>query len=146
MAPVILRGGQAPEYPDSRLKPSMSDFPGISTSEMLDYDINDESSDQQKVNIVKIASEFLSIAENFEQLGFYEPYDAKEILNIVPEKINEVEIRRFEMLVHNLQSSFDTYVIHGGYRYGDRQLKQLRGYFSAVFHLLTDDRATASFL
>ncbi|MEA3436085.1 MAG: HPr family phosphocarrier protein, partial [Thermodesulfobacteriota bacterium] len=53
-----------------------------------------------------------------------------------PDKINEVEVRRFEMLVHNLQSSFDTYVIHGGYRFGNRKLKELRGYFSAVFHLL----------
>jgi phosphotransferase system HPr-like phosphotransfer protein len=92
--------------------------------------------DQHKKNIVKIASDFLSIASNFEQLGFYEPYDLTEILGIVPEKINEVEIRRFEMLVHNLQSSFDTYVIHGGYRFGERKLKQLRGYFSVVFHLL----------
>ena len=40
------------------------------------------------------------------------------------------------MLVHNLQSSFDTYVIHGGYRFGNRKLKELRGYFSVVFHLL----------
>jgi phosphotransferase system HPr-like phosphotransfer protein len=45
-------------------------------------------------------------------------------------------MRRFEMLVHNLQSSFDTYVIHGGYRFGNRKLKDLRGFFSVVFHLL----------
>jgi phosphotransferase system HPr-like phosphotransfer protein len=45
-------------------------------------------------------------------------------------------MRRFEMLVHNLQSSFDTYVIHGGFRFGNRKLKDLRGYFSVVFHLL----------
>ncbi|MBU4289112.1 MAG: HPr family phosphocarrier protein, partial [Proteobacteria bacterium] len=55
---------------------------------------------------------------------------------IVPDKINEVEMRRFEMLVHNLQSAFDTYVIHGGYRFGNRKLKELRGCFSVVFHLL----------
>jgi phosphotransferase system HPr-like phosphotransfer protein len=40
------------------------------------------------------------------------------------------------MLVHNLQSSFDSYVIQGGYRFGNRKLKQLRSYFSVVFHLL----------
>ena len=40
------------------------------------------------------------------------------------------------MVVHNLQSSFDTYVIHGGYRFGNSKLKQFRGYFSVVFHLL----------
>jgi phosphotransferase system HPr-like phosphotransfer protein len=38
--------------------------------------------------------------------------------------------------VHNLQSSFDTYVIHGGFRFGDRKLKQLRSFFSVVLHLL----------
>jgi phosphotransferase system HPr-like phosphotransfer protein len=40
------------------------------------------------------------------------------------------------MVVHNLQSSFDTYVIHGGFRFGDRKFKELRSYFSVVFHLL----------
>jgi phosphotransferase system HPr-like phosphotransfer protein len=76
------------------------------------------------------------VASSFDHMGFYEPYDAKGMLSLVPEKVNEVEIRRFEMLVHNLQSSFDTYVIHGGFRFGNRKLKQLRSHFSVVFHLL----------
>ena len=113
-----------------------ADFPGVATTDTLDYDIDDLNKDQQKKNIVNIASEFLSVAENFEQLEFYEPYAIKEILEIVPTKVNEVTVRSFEMLVHNLQSSFDTYVIHGGYRFGNRKLKDLRGIFSAVFHLL----------
>jgi phosphotransferase system HPr-like phosphotransfer protein len=111
-------------------------FPDVKTSDFLDYDIDDEDKDLQKKHIVKIASEFLSIAGNFDHHGFYEPYDLKKILEIVPDKINEVEMRRFEMLVHNLQSAFDTYVIHGGYRFGNRKLKDLRGCFSVVFHLL----------
>ena len=111
-------------------------FPGITTSDILDYDIDDENYRQQKKNIVKIASEFLNIAETFDHFSFYEPYEPDEILRLVPETVNEVQIRQFEMVVHNLQSSFDTYVIHGGYRYGNRKLKQLRGHFSCVFHLL----------
>ena len=103
---------------------------------MLESDIDDKDKDQQKQHIVKIASEFLSIAGNFDQLGFYEPYDFQEIQTVVPEKINEVEIRRFEMVVHNLQSSFDTYVIHGGYQQEKQKLLDLRGHFSVVFHLL----------
>ncbi len=113
-----------------------NDFPEITTNEILKFNIDDQNIDQQKKNIVKIASEFLSIADAFDQMEFYEPYDLKDILTIVPHKVNEVEIRRYEMLVHNLQSSFDTYVIHGGYRFGERKLKQLRGHFSIVFHLL----------
>ena len=112
------------------------DFPGITTSEMLKYDIDDDAKDVQKRNIVKIASEFLSISASFDHLGFYEPYGKEEMAALVPGKVNEVEVRRFEMLVHNLQSSFDTYVIHGGFRFGDRKLKSLRSFFSIVFHLL----------
>jgi len=136
IAPVIIQEAKRLNIPIPRETFSDADFPGVITGEMLDYDIDDEDKDQQKKSIVKIASGFIDIAKKFEQLGFYEPYDLKEIFTIVPDKINEVEVRRFEMLVHNLQSSFDTYVIHGGYRFGNRKLKELRGYFSVVFHLL----------
>jgi phosphotransferase system HPr-like phosphotransfer protein len=136
LAAVILDTARQLDIPIPGDCFSYNDFPGVTTNEILDYDIDDVNRDQQKKNIVKIASEFLSIASNFDQLGFYEPLGFEEILQIVPDKVNEVEIRRFEMVVHNLQSSFDTYVIHGGFRYGNRKLKQLRGYFSCVFHLL----------
>ena len=136
LAPAILDESRRLNIPIPDESYEMDDFPGIITSEILDYDIDDTDKDLQKKNIVNIASEFLSIAANFEPLGFYEPYELKEILEIVPSKVNEVEMRRFEMLVHNLQSSFDTYVIHGGYRFGNRKLKELRGFFSVVFHLL----------
>jgi phosphotransferase system HPr-like phosphotransfer protein len=136
LAPAILDEARRLNIPIPDESYHMDDFPGIITSEILDYDIDDTDKDLQKKNIVNIASEFLSIAANFEPLGFYEPYELKEILEMVPSKVNEVEMRRFEMLVHNLQSSFDTYVIHGGYRFGNRELKELRGFFSVVFHLL----------
>ena len=136
MAPVIIDEARRLKIPIPEETYDSADFPGVITAEMLEYDIDDEDKDQQKKNIVKIASEFKTIAEMFEELSFYEPYKIDEILKIVPEKVNEVEIRRCEMLVHNLQSTFDTYVIHGGYRFGNRKLKQLRAYISSVFHLL----------
>ena len=136
MAPVILNEARRLRISIPNEEFSVADFPSVVTSEMLDYDIDDQNKDQQKKNIVKIANELLNIAKGFEEFKFYEPYSYQDILTIVPEKVNEVEIRRYEMLVHNLQSSFDTYVIHGGFRYGNRKLKQLRGFFSVVFHLL----------
>jgi len=136
MAPVILKEARRLKIRIPETLFSAADFPSMVTSEMLDYDIDDKDKDQQKKNIVKISSEFLNIAKSFDQLKFYEPYSHKEILAFVPDKVNEVEIRRYEMLVHNLQSSFDTYVIHGGFRFGNRELKRLRGHFSVVFHLL----------
>ena len=61
------------------------------------YDIDDEAKDLQAKNIVKIASDFLRIAKNFDELGFYEPYDTEAILAMVPGKVNEVETRRFQV-------------------------------------------------
>lgn len=136
IAPAVLEEARRLNIPIPEKGYEPDDFPTSTTCDMLASDVDDLETNQQKQHIVKIASEFLSIAGNFDQLGFYEPYDIQEIRAIVPEKINEVEIRRFEMLVHNLQSSFDTYVIHGGYRYGKQKLTDLRGHFSVVFHLL----------
>jgi len=136
MAPVILEEARLRHIPLPLDSFGAEDFPGITTDELLRYDIDDQDKDLQKKNIVKIASEFLNITRDFEQLKFFVSYDYQEILAIVPDKVNEVEIRRHEMLLHNLQSSFDTYVIHGGFRYGNRKLKQLRGFLSVVLHLL----------
>ncbi len=136
MAPIILKEAQLHDIPIPDDQFGKDDFPTITTDDLLHYDIDDQDKDLQKKHIVKIASEFLNITKDFDQLKFYEPYQYEDILSLVPDKVNEVEIRRYEMLLHSLQSSFDTYVIHGGFRYGNRKLKQLRGAFSVVFHLL----------
>jgi len=136
MAPVILEEARLHNILIPEDQFNNDDFPSITTSDLLRYDIDDQDKDLQKKHIVKIASEFLNITKDFDQLKFYEPYQYEDILSLVPDKVDEVEIRRYEMLLHSLQSSFDTYVIHGGFRYGNRKLKQLRGAFSVVFHLL----------
>jgi phosphotransferase system HPr-like phosphotransfer protein len=112
------------------------DFPGIATQTPLEFDIDDENLEEEKKNIVKITTEFLRVAKEFETLGFYEPYSIDQIRAIVPSSFNEQEVRRFEMVVHSLQSSFDTYVNRSGHRFRDIKLKRLRGYISVVLHLL----------
>ena len=115
---------------------SWDDFPGIATETRLEFDIDDENLEEEKKNIVKITTEFLRVADEFETLGFYEPYDLDQIKAIVPSSFNEQEARRFEMVVHSLQSTFDTYVKRSGLRFHDVKLKRLRGYISVVLHLL----------
>lgn len=136
MAPVILDEARRLKIPMPKTTYDYANFPAIPTSEQLDFDIDDDNKDQHKKYILKIVSEILKIVEDFEEFGFFKSFNLESIQEIIPETINEVEIRRFEMLVHNLQSSFDTYVIHGGYRFGNRKLKKLRGFFSVAFHLL----------
>lgn len=115
---------------------SWDDFPGIATETRLEFDIDDENLEEEKKNIVKITTEFLRVADEFETLSFYEPYDLDQIKAIVPSSFNEQEARRFEMVVHSLQSSFDTYVKRSELRFHDIKLKRLRGYISVVLHLL----------
>lgn len=136
LAPVILAEARRLNVPVPGAMINQVSFPSTITNEMLDYGIDDQDPDQQKVHIVKIASELLNIYKNFSPLEFYNVLDIKEIRSIVPDKINEAVVRNFEMLLHNLQSSFDTYVIHGGYRFGNRKLKELRALFSVTLHLL----------
>jgi phosphotransferase system HPr-like phosphotransfer protein len=136
MSPVILEEARLHDISVPQERFMADDFPSITTPDLLRYDIDDQDKDSQKKSIVKIANDFLNITKDFDQLKFYDPYDYQGILALVPDRVNEVEIRRHEMLLHNLQSSFDTYVIHGGFLYGNRKLKQLRGFFSVVFHLL----------
>ena len=137
-APVILQEAAklGIEIPAMGYEPGY--FPGIATGDQLEHNIDDQENrqQQQQKNLTIIASDFLALVDKFEQFAFYERYPSTRIREIVPEKINEVEIRRFEMLLHNLQSSFDSYVIHGGFFHGNRKLKQLRSHFSIVFHIL----------
>ena len=115
---------------------SWDDFPGIAGEVPLESDIDDEDLEQEKRNIVRITTDFLRVAKEFETLGFYEPYSLDQIKTIVPSSFNEQEARRFEMVVHSLQSSFDTYVSKSVLRSSDVKLRRLRGYISVVLHLL----------
>jgi phosphotransferase system HPr-like phosphotransfer protein len=122
------------EFPEVRF--SWDDFPGIAGQIPLEPDIDDENLEEEKRNIVKITTAFLRVAKEFETLGFYEPYSLGQIKTIVPSSFNEQEARRYEMVVHSLQSSFDTYVTRSALRFSDIKLKRLRGYISVVLHLL----------
>ncbi len=112
------------------------DFPGMRTDATLESDIDDQNLKEEQKNIVRITTEFLTVARSFEMHGFYRPYANDEILTIVPSRFNEEQARRSEMVVHSLQSSFDTYVNRSGLQFRNVKLKSLRGYISIALHLL----------
>jgi phosphotransferase system HPr-like phosphotransfer protein len=112
------------------------DFPGIATETRLESDIDDENLREEQKHIVRITTEFLRVSREFEMHSFFEPHTAEEIRAIVPGRFNEEQARRFEMVVHSLQSSFDTYVNRAGLQLRKMRLKSLRGHISVVLHLL----------
>lgn len=121
--------------PDKGYNPGY--FPGISSVQQLDHNIDDfNARDLQKENLTRIASEFLEVVKEFDQFAFYERYDLKKIYELVPDKINEVIVRKYEMLVHNIQSSFDSYVVNTKSSPENYILEQLRSHFSIAYHML----------
>ena len=136
LAPAIIEeaGRLGIKLPDKGYK--AQHFPKITTGDMLDHDFEDEQKNQYNKHVVRVANDFISLANDFDAFEFVDVYDQVGLKELVPDRVNEVEIRRFEMRVHNLQSSFDSYVIHGGFLYGNRNLKQFRSYFSVIYHLL----------
>ncbi|MBU0969631.1 MAG: HPr family phosphocarrier protein [Proteobacteria bacterium] len=135
--PVILEEARRLDITIPKTGYDLSYFPGISSSQHLDHNIDDfNAKDQQKENLTRIASEFLEVIKDFEQFSFYERYDLKEINRLVPGKINEVIIRSYEMRIHNIQSSFDSYVVNSESSSDNIILDQLRSHFSIVFHIL----------
>lgn len=112
------------------------DFPGIPTQGRLQSDIDDENLREEQRNIVKITTAFLRISREFETHSFFQPHTIEEIHRIIPDRFNEEQARRFEMVIHSLQSSFDTYVNRSGLQLRNMRLKSLRGYISIVLHLL----------
>ncbi len=136
-APVILEEAERLKINIPQNGYNLSYFPGISSVQQLDHNIDDfNAKDQQKQNLTRIASEFLEVVKDFEQFAFYKRYDLNTINELVPEQINEVTIRRFEMLIHNIQSSFDSYVVNTKSSSENIILDQLRSHFSVVFHML----------
>jgi len=138
IAPEVVREARrlGIKQPDDHFQDD--NFTSVITNVALPNDISIDEKDQnrRRQQIVIIASDFLKISRDFDQFGIFLTCTLEEIQNIVPDKVNEVEIRRYEMLVHNLQSAFDTYVAPGGFMRDDGKLSELRSNFSVVFHLL----------
>jgi len=115
-------------------------FPGLSATDELEFDIDEDyeglKKEELRKNYIKIANDYLNLVKDFEQHAFQEPYPINKIREIVPSVINEVEIRRYEMVVHNLQSYFDSYVVYGRGQVCDLKLRKLRSAFSIPLHLL----------
>jgi hypothetical protein len=137
IAPVILDEAEKLKIKCPELNFELDKFPDVSPLPLLVHNIDDfNAKDQQRKNLTRISSEFLEIVKAFEQFAFYEPYDLKSIVKIVPEQFNEVKARRYEMLIHNLQSSFDSYVVNTKSSPENTILEQLRSHFSIVLHIL----------
>ncbi len=111
-------------------------FPHFMVPGRLYADLWVEESHKEEEAIVKIATSYLEIAEEYTALGFCRIFSQQELLDTVPERVNEERLRNFEADVHNLQSVYDTYIQYTRMEAHDHRLTKLREYVATALHLL----------
>ncbi|GAK50772.1 hypothetical protein U14_02013 [Candidatus Moduliflexus flocculans] len=112
------------------------DFPYFCVPGKLYADMWVDNVSREDEAIVKIATSYLEVAEEYTSLGFCRIFSAQELVELVPEHVNEERLRTFEAEVHNLQSVYDTYIGYTRMEAKDAKLAKLRGCVSIALHLL----------
>ncbi len=115
---------------------SREQFANLSSNRFLEFNILPQDLYDVRQHIVRITTAYLNIARDFEALGFYKRFPPEELPAVIPARINEEILRKFEMIIHNLQSSYDTYIGRDASRSDGSTFKALRDHISISLHLL----------
>ncbi|MDG1049765.1 MAG: HPr family phosphocarrier protein [Planctomycetota bacterium] len=92
--------------------------------------------DDDDHRIAKVATSYLSACEMLENVGIEPMEEPERREEFLRSKCSEEAARVWEATVHNLQSSYDTYVKNTVLETGDPRLPDLRGHASAALHSL----------
>jgi len=117
----------------------------IPSNKTLPQNLEEGEAKNEREKVIKICSEYINTIKEFEELECNCFYSANELRKIVPQKINEEKIRRFELFIHNLESVYDTYVKDTAIESEDARLNQLRTQISITLHLLEIARGLVHF-
>ena len=112
------------------------EFPVFRSPGKLHADMRDELVRKEDEAIVKIATSFLEIAEEYTELGFSRLFTAQELTEMVPDHVNEERLRTFQAGVQNLQTVYDTHIQYTQIESEDSRLPRLRECISIALHLL----------
>jgi phosphotransferase system HPr-like phosphotransfer protein len=111
-------------------------FANLSSNRFLEFDILPQDLYDEKQHIVRITTAYLNIVRDFEALGFFKRFSTEELRQLIPARINEEILRKHEMIIHNLQSSYDTYIGRDFSRSESTKFNSLRDHISISLHLL----------
>ncbi len=119
--------------PEEKLKED--DFLDVASNKMLPHNLGEDFSSKEEENVVKIASEYLNILRDHEDLLFDRHHTVQEIAVLIPDYISEEKLRKFELRVHSLQSLYDTYLKNTKIETMHPSLNSMRGCISVALHL-----------
>jgi phosphotransferase system HPr-like phosphotransfer protein len=102
----------------------------------LPHDIGQDQLDDERRRVAEVVSKFLQASDVLADLGVRPIADATVRRAFLAKHCSEEQARVYEATVHNLQSTYDTYIKNTVLEGNDPRLRQLRGHASAALHLL----------
>ncbi len=91
---------------------------------------------QEKQKIAEVASRFIDASDLFADMEVRKLSGLAEMQSYVKERCSEEASRALESVIHNLESTYDTYIKNTPVESSDRNLPLLRGYVAVVLHLM----------
>ncbi len=92
--------------------------------------------EDEEQRIAEVASQFLDAAKTLGAVGIRTIADPDEREAFLRSRCREEHARTWEAMVHNLQSTYDTYVKNTVLEESDPRLPELRGHVAAALHVL----------
>jgi phosphotransferase system HPr (HPr) family protein len=102
----------------------------------LTRNVGEEKPVHEEQRIAEVASKFIDAARMFEDVRIHRIHSPGERVEFLTRACSEEKARVYEATVHNLQSTYDTYIKNTVLEGRDSRLQLLRGHFSATLHLL----------
>lgn len=111
-------------------------FAPVHARQRLPRNIDEEEARDECQKIAEIASKYLQACDVLRDLRVRRIDNASERAQYLTDVCTEEQARVYEATVHNLQSSYDTYLKNTVLEAQDERLSQLRGHISAALHTL----------
>jgi len=124
------------ELPETTLNKER--FTEMYLQKRLPYTIDEEDESDAKKIVAKMATKYLNVVEKFNSFGWNSGKgNVDDLIDVIPNKVNEEKSRELTFLIHNLQSTYDHYISNSPLESQDKRLKRFRGYISMPLHLLS---------
>ena len=86
--------------------------------------------------VVYLSTAFLNLTTDRDVANVLKARESSEYDALIPESVNEENLRLAEARFHNLQSHYDTYIFESDIESRNSNLPILRGHISVIYHLL----------
>lgn len=91
---------------------------------------------EEQQRVAEVAAKYLQACEMLLEIGVRRVEDEDDRARFFETSCTEEQARVYEATVHNLQSTYDTYIRNSRIEAQDARLSHLRGHISASLHLL----------